>query len=87
MSLVLAITGASGAPYAVRLLEVLLAAGEDVHLTISPAGQTVLQAELNRTIDLNAFRLEDLIPTLGEKETTAPSPTSSGLPAAPFLVP
>ena len=34
-NIVVAITGASGAPYAIRLLEVLLAAGCDVHLTIS----------------------------------------------------
>ena len=32
----------SGAAYAVRLLDVLLAAGREIHLTISPAGQTVL---------------------------------------------
>ena len=63
MSLVLAITGASGAPYAVRLLEVLLAAGEEVHLTISPAGQAVVKTELGRNVDLNAFRLQDLLPS------------------------
>ena len=45
-NLVLAITGASGAAYAVRLLDVLLAAGRDMRLTISPAGQTVLREEL-----------------------------------------
>ena len=37
-SVILAITGGSGAPYAVRLLEVLVASGHDVHLSISPAG-------------------------------------------------
>ena len=41
--LVLAMTGASGAPYGVRLLEVLLAAGRTVHLTMSPAGVQVLE--------------------------------------------
>ena len=44
--IVLAITGASGAIYGVRLLEVLLAAGRTVCLSISPSGQTVLQTEL-----------------------------------------
>lgn len=43
---VLAITGASGAVYAVRLLDVLLAAGCRVHLVISPAGEAVLRTEL-----------------------------------------
>jgi 4-hydroxy-3-polyprenylbenzoate decarboxylase len=44
--LVLAITGASGAIYAVRLLQMLLSAGREVHLTISPAGVSVIQQEL-----------------------------------------
>ena len=40
-----AITGGSGAPYALRLLQVLLAAGHEVHVCISAAGETVLQVE------------------------------------------
>ena len=35
--LVLAMTGASGSAYALRLLEVLVASGCNVHLTISPS--------------------------------------------------
>ena len=42
--IVMGITGASGAPYAIRLLEVLLAAGRTVQLSISPSG-----AERSRT--------------------------------------
>jgi 4-hydroxy-3-polyprenylbenzoate decarboxylase len=53
--LVLAITGASGAPYGVRLLEVLLKAGRTVHLTISPAATEVFTAELDRTVSLDKF--------------------------------
>src|ERR1700712_373787 len=48
--LVVALTGASGAPYGVRLLEVLLQAGRTVHLSISPAAVEVMERELNRTI-------------------------------------
>lgn len=59
--LVLAITGASGAAYAVRLLEVLLAAGKTVHLVISPSGQTVLFEELGIAIDLARFEPERLL--------------------------
>lgn len=59
--LVLAMTGASGAPYGVRLLEVLLAAGRTVHLTISPSAVQVLQQELDRSVDLQNFRLADLL--------------------------
>lgn len=54
------ITGASGAIYSVRLLEVLLAAGNDVHLCISPAGQQVLEHELDITVDLDNFNSNDL---------------------------
>ncbi len=39
------ITGGSGAPYALRLLRALLDAQHDVHLVISPAGETILQIE------------------------------------------
>lgn len=60
--LVLGITGASGAVYAVRLLQVLLEAGRSVHLAISPAGKTVLQQELNLSVDLHEFKLEQLLP-------------------------
>jgi len=61
---VVAITGASGAIYAVRLLEVLIAAGCDVHLSISPAGRLVLKQELNLTVDLEKFQLASLLPDL-----------------------
>jgi len=51
--IVLAITGASGSAYAVRLLEVLLAAGREVHLAISAAGQAVFLQEIGRPLDLD----------------------------------
>ncbi len=41
--IIVGITGASGAVYAVRLLEVLRAAGRDVHLAISPSGRDVIR--------------------------------------------
>ena len=45
--MVLAITGASGAAYAVRLLRGLLGAGRHVHLAISPLGRRLLSDELD----------------------------------------
>jgi flavin prenyltransferase len=57
----LGITGASGAIYAIRLLEVLRAAGRDVHLSISPSGRDVIRQELGRAIDLDDFRLDQLL--------------------------
>ena len=53
--IVVGMTGASGALYATRLLEVLLVAGRRVHLTISPAGVEVLKTELGITVDLKKF--------------------------------
>src|SRR5688500_15469874 len=53
--LVVAITGASGSPYAVRLLEVLLHAGRAVHLVISPAATQVIERELGVRVDLEHF--------------------------------
>src|SRR5262245_30034670 len=67
-SFVLAITGASGVIYAVRLLDVLVAAGCDVQLVISPAGQAVLKEELGLSVDLDQFVLDTLLP--GRRETS-----------------
>lgn len=60
--LVVAITGASGAPYAARLLQVLADSGREVHLTISSAGALVIEQELGRKIDLRNFKLQQLVP-------------------------
>jgi 4-hydroxy-3-polyprenylbenzoate decarboxylase len=65
--LVLGITGASGAAYAVRLLEVLLQAGCDVHLSISPSGQTLLKQELDVLVDLVRFDARSLLPNVDAK--------------------
>jgi 4-hydroxy-3-polyprenylbenzoate decarboxylase len=54
------ITGASGAVYAVRLLEVLRAAGRDVHLSISPSGRDVISQELKVDLDLEQFNASSL---------------------------
>jgi 4-hydroxy-3-polyprenylbenzoate decarboxylase len=56
------VTGASGAVYAVRLLEVLSASGRDVHLSISPSGRDVIRQELGFEIDLDRFALQQLLP-------------------------
>jgi flavin prenyltransferase len=53
--IVLGITGASGAIYATRLLEVLVGLGHHVHLTISRSGRTLLQQELGLDIALDRF--------------------------------
>ena len=65
-TIVVAITGASGVTYSVRLLEVLLAAGCNVHLTISAAGQVVLKQELGLSVDLDNFSPAMLMLDMGE---------------------
>ncbi len=64
--LVLAITGASGSPYGVCLLEQLLRAQRHVHLVISPAAVEVLQTELGRTVRLDRFDPFDLLGATAE---------------------
>ena len=54
-------TGASGAPYGIRLLEVLLRAGRIVHFVMSPAAAEVLLHERNIHVDLRDFRVETLL--------------------------
>ena len=59
--IVVAISGASGAPYAIRLVEVLLDLKHELHLTISPSGAEVIRQETGRSIQLNHFTLKDLL--------------------------
>ena len=42
---VVAISGGSGAPYALRLLELLLGAGHRIKVVVSPAGEKILEIE------------------------------------------
>jgi len=39
------ITGGSGAPYALRLLDAMVSMGHEVHAVVSPSGETVVQLE------------------------------------------
>ena len=68
--LVVAITGASGSPYAVRLLEVLLGAGRTVHLVISPAATQVIERELGVAVDLDRFKPAVLLGGRSESVTS-----------------
>ncbi len=61
--LVVAITGGSGSIYAIRLLQVLLTVGREVHVTLSPAGAQVLQHELGIKVDLENFDPAQLLLT------------------------
>jgi 4-hydroxy-3-polyprenylbenzoate decarboxylase len=66
LPLVVAVTGASGAVYAGRLLEVLLAAGRQIHLLVSPSGAAVVKQELGRKFDLATGDVGPLLSALRE---------------------
>ena len=52
LDLVVAITGASGAIYATRLLQVLVSSGRRVHVTVSQSAAEVLSHELGIKVNL-----------------------------------
>ena len=66
---VLAMTGASGSVYGLRLLEVMLKSGLTVHFTCSTAAQQVFLTEQQCEISLKRLRLADLFP--GQEWTTS----------------
>ena len=67
--IVLGITGASGAMYAIRLMQSLCWADESVHVTISPSGAAVIKQETGLTLDLTKIDLVRLITHLPEWST------------------
>ncbi len=94
----LAITGASGAHYALRLLECLVEAGEQVQLMVSEPGQIVIAMETDiklpgRPAEMQRFLTEyfaadeDQIRVFGRKEWTAPVASGSSAPRAMVVCP
>ncbi|GAB6042096.1 flavin prenyltransferase UbiX [Endothiovibrio diazotrophicus] len=94
----LAITGASGAPYGLRLLECLLEAGRGVYLMISEAGRQTLEIEsglrLPEAVAEQQLLLGELyhaqegqLRVLGPREWTAPVASGSGAPRAMVVCP
>lgn len=56
--LAMGMTGASGAPYALRLLQALCRAGRAVHLTISPSAVQVFHEELGIALETEPSRFD-----------------------------
>ena len=94
----LAITGASGGIYGLRLLECLIAADRPVYLLISEAGRLVLKMEHDlalpgRPTDLAAALTERLgaadgqLQVFGPKAWTAPVASGSGAPRQMVVCP
>ena len=58
--IVVGVTGASGAIYAARLVQLLVASGTETHLVVSPLGQRLLQDELGMEgVELAALAGQD----------------------------
>ena len=82
--LIVAITGGSGAIYAVRLLQMLLAAKRNVFLTVSPSGADVIRQELGLTLDLHVDRFDptplvSCIPSWATPERACPPESNERL--------
>lgn len=63
--IVLGITGASGGPYAVRLLDCLESAGAGVHVIVSPMGRQLLEHECG----ISTFTVEALLGRASQRVT------------------
>ncbi|MEW8544008.1 MAG: flavin prenyltransferase UbiX [Candidatus Thiodiazotropha endolucinida] len=93
-----AITGASGSAYALRLIESLIAADRDIYLMISQAGQIVLKmesdlelpgqpAEMERLL-LERFNARaDQLRVFGRQQWMAPVASGSNPPGAMVVCP
>ncbi|MCA6065111.1 UbiX family flavin prenyltransferase [Thalassolituus marinus] len=94
----MAITGASGSPYALRLIEVLLAAGKAVDVIVSKAAQLVVATETELALPGNpraqAETLrqhfacgDDVLRVFGREDWMAPWASGSGQPGPVVVCP
>jgi len=93
----LAMTGASGAAYGLRLLECLLGAGREVWFLVSEPGQVVISMETDLRLPGRPTEIERLLGeryggrgrlrVFGQKQWTAPLASGSGAPAAMVVCP
>jgi len=94
----LAITGASGSAYGLRLLECLLQAGRQVYLMISSAGQVVIPTETDLNVPADPMAATDYLSeqfeaapgqlqVFGREQWTAPVASGSNAPGAMVVCP
>lgn len=93
-----AITGASGAQYGLRLIECLLQAGEQVQLMLSQAGQVVINMETDLQLRGNASEMQaqlqahfgcpaEQLSVYGRQQWTAPVASGTNPPRAMVICP
>ncbi len=94
----LAITGASGSAYGMRLLELLIQNGRQVYLMISQAGEVVIPMETGLELPAETAQAEAMLAerynaaegqlrVFGREEWTAPVASGSNPPAAMVVCP
>jgi len=94
----LAMTGASGAAYGLRLLECLLQAGENVHLMISQAAQVVIAMETELKLSSSPKEVQQQLGAYfkakpnqlfvyGKDQWSSPVASGSGAPRAMVVCP
>ncbi|RMG37625.1 MAG: UbiX family flavin prenyltransferase, partial [Gammaproteobacteria bacterium] len=97
-AIAVAITGASGAQYGLRLIECLLAAGRRVQLMISQAGQVVVNMETDLRLPSGSAEIQTLLTrhfgcpegqleVFGRQQWLAPLASGSGVPRAMVICP
>lgn len=93
-----ALTGASGAQYGLRLIDCLVAAGHEVWVMISKAAHLVIDIETDVTLPARPERLAETLSKLtgaqpgqircfAREEWTAPVASGSGAPASMVICP
>jgi 4-hydroxy-3-polyprenylbenzoate decarboxylase len=97
-TITLALTGASGAQYGLRLLEVLLAQGHQVYVMVSKAAQIVIATETDLKLPGQAAQIESTLSELyqaqlgqlkvfGKEDWMAPVASGSGAPSKMVVCP
>ena len=97
-AIALAMTGASGAAYGLRLLECLLRAGEQVYLMVSTPGQVVIAMEtdlklpgrpdeMQATLSAHYHATPGQLRVFGKDQWTAPVASGSNAPRAMVVCP
>ena len=77
-NIVLAITGASGSAYAIRLAQVLLGAGHHIHLVVSGAARQVAAQELDVSIPADDAPIDEWLDFTQTALTTGRAAASTG---------
>jgi 4-hydroxy-3-polyprenylbenzoate decarboxylase len=94
----LAMTGASGAPYALRLLQCLIGSGSRVYLMVSSPGQVVLSMETDLDVPGRPAQMQDFfseryqaapgqLQVFGKEQWSAPVASGSGAADAMVICP